>query len=267
MSTPLVSLTAYTDASLSGWGFHYNTVYRRGIWPQALRSRHINELELNTILLLIKHLKIPRGSHVRVMCDNTTAVNIVRRGGSRSARLNNIMLEIVNSAQQKNLFLSVSHIKGCLNIVADRLSRQGPIPTEWSLDNTGRALIQSLNPPPQVDLFATFENKVLDCFVSPVIHPQAAFVDALTIDWSTWDVIYLFPPTNLILTVLKTLRKFRGTAYLIAPLWPNRPWFGELNLRAHSSVKLNCSLTQLTPEGVAIAPDILQQKLHLWTIS
>ena len=266
MSNPPVSLTAYTDASLSGWGFHYNTVSRKGTWSQGLRSYHINELELNTIFLLVKHLKVRRGSHVRVMCDNTTAVNIVRRGGSRSARLNDIMFKIVKTAQQKNFFLSANHIKGCMNIVADRLSRQGPIPTEWSLDKVGRTLIQSLSPPPQVDLFATFENKVLDCFVSPVIHPQAAFVDALTIDWSIWDVIYLFSPTNLILTVLKTLRNFRGIAYLIAPLWPNRPWFGELNLRARSSKKLNCSLNQLTPEEVATAPEILQQKLYLWTI-
>ena len=32
---------------------------------------------------------------VHEVCDNTTAVNIVRRGGSRSALLNNIMYDIV----------------------------------------------------------------------------------------------------------------------------------------------------------------------------
>ena len=116
-----------------------------------------------------------------------------------------------------------------------------------------------------MDLFATFGNKVVDCFVSPVMHPQAAFVNALTVDLSLWDVIYLFPPTNLILTVLKNLTTIKGTAYLIAPLWPNRPWFGELNLRAQYSRKLNCTLTQSIPEGVDFTPNILQQKLYLWT--
>ena len=198
MSLPPVSLIAYTDASLTGWGFHFDSVAKKGQWPQSMRSLHINALELSVILLLVKHLKVPEKSHIRVMCDNTTAVNIIRRGGSRSAPLNRIMFSIIEVVQAKNLFLSASHIQGCMNIVADQLSRQGPIPTEWSLDPAGRSLIQSLVPPPQVDLFATFDNRVLDCFVSPVLHPQAAFVDAFTVDWSLWETIYLFPPTNLI---------------------------------------------------------------------
>ena len=266
LSPPPVSVTAYTDASLTGWGFHFDSVEKSGVWPLCMKSYHINALELSTILLLVKHIRVPKGSHIRVMCDNTTAVNIIRRGGSRSALLNKVMFNIVETLQSKNLFLSANHIQGCMNIVADRLSRQGPIPTEWSLDQEGRDLILSLVPCPQVDLFATFENRVLDCFVSPVIHPQATYVDALTVDWSQWSVIYLFPPTNLILKVLIALRTFVGTAYLIAPRWPNRPWFGELNLRAHSYKKLDCSILQSTQDGIVLAPKILQDNLFLWTL-
>ena len=45
MSYPPVSLTAYTDASLTGWGFHFNSVAKSGLWPQCMKSLHINALE------------------------------------------------------------------------------------------------------------------------------------------------------------------------------------------------------------------------------
>ena len=67
--------------------------------------------------------------------------------------------------------MTVCHIQGCLNIIADRLSRLGPISTEWTLDLAGRRTIRALQPEPQVDLCATHENAVLDSFVSPVEHP------------------------------------------------------------------------------------------------
>ena len=77
ISTLPISITAYTDAFLSGWRFHYGTVARKGLWSQYMKFNHINALELTTLLLLVKQIKAPKVSHVRVKCDNSTAVNIV----------------------------------------------------------------------------------------------------------------------------------------------------------------------------------------------
>ena len=266
LATPPISLIAYTDASSTGWGFHYKEVRKRGLWSPGLKGLHINVLELHTILLLVKHLQVPPLSHIRVMCDNTTAVQVIQRGGSRTKCLNNIMFLIVKIAQSKQLFLSADYVQGCMNVIADKLSRSGPISTEWTLDQVGRAFIHNLVPPPQIDLFATGENTVLENFVSPVREAGATDVNALGLDWNAWRVIYLFPPINLILKVVIHLRSFQGTAYLITPWWPNRPWFGELYKRARRVTKLKSGLVQNTPEGITFAPPLLQENLVVWTI-
>ena len=47
-----------------------------------------------------------------------------------------------------------------------------------------------------------------------------------------WMTIYLFPPQSLILLPLNQLDHFRGTAYLVAPLWPARIWFPLLETKS-----------------------------------
>ena len=265
LTLPESSLVAYTDASLSGWGFHFCQTSRKGSWSPGIRNCHINELELLTIRLLVNFIKLPPLSHFTVMCDNSTAVNIIRRGGSRSLTLNNIMFSITKTLQEKQLFLTARHIQGCLNILADKLSRRGPISTEWTLDPQGRRTIRSLRPTPQVDLFATHENAILDLFVSPVEHPDAWGVDAFSLDWNTWDTIYLFPPISLISKVLVKIRPFKGTVYLVTPHWPTRIWFVEIFNKSHSMVPLRSKIWQNTTQGKVLAPACLQN-LVLWTL-
>ena len=36
---------------------------------------------------------------------------------------------------------------------------------------------------------------------------------------------YLFPPVSMLMKVLDKLRDYMGRAILVAPLWPNSPWF------------------------------------------
>ena len=69
MSIPPISITAYTDASLTGWGFHYGTVTKKGLWSPGPKNSHINVLELTTILLLVKHIKTPPQSPTFESCE------------------------------------------------------------------------------------------------------------------------------------------------------------------------------------------------------
>ena len=163
------------------------------------------------------------------------------------------------------MFLTARHIQGCLNIVADRLSRSGPISTEWTLDPAGCRAIRSLQPEPQIDLFATHENTVLGSFVLHVEHPRAWGVDAFSLDWSIWDRIYLFPPVSLISKVLVKIRLFEGVAYLVTPHWPRRVWFVKIQNKALSMVPLKSKIWQATPQGKVHAPSCLQN-LVLWTL-
>ena len=80
---------------------------------------------------------------------------------------------------------------------------------------------------PNVDLFATGFNHRLPLYVSPVPHNHALATDALSMDWNLLHA-YAFPPTLLISSVLAMIRQSLCRIVLIAPLWPQRPWFSEV---------------------------------------
>ena len=59
-------------------------------------------------------------------------------------------------------------------------------------------------------------------------HPNSIGTDALFQQWDRWQA-YAFPPYALILAVLKKLHSSSGVLLtLLAPYWPQRPWFPEL---------------------------------------
>ena len=75
--------------------------------------------------------------------------------------------------------------------------------------------------------FATGFNHKLPLYVSPVLDNHALVIDVLSMNWNLLHA-YAFPPTILIPSVLAKIRQSRFTIILIAPLWPQRPWFSEV---------------------------------------
>ena len=118
---------------------------------------------------------------------------------------------------------------GCLNVIADKLSRQGQvIQTEWSLHQGVFDLLVQTWHRPQVDMFATKYNCKLAQYVSPMPDPNAWAVDALTVSWENLDM-YVFPPVSLLGKVVSKLSDhLYKRVILIAPGWPNMPWFWDL---------------------------------------
>ena len=81
---------------------------------------------------------------------------------------------------------------------------------------------------PQVDLFATRFNNKLPQFVSTLPVPQAWAVDALSLSWEGLDP-YAFPPAAILGKVVEKLQDYPcNRIILIAPGWPNMPWFWDL---------------------------------------
>ena len=152
---------------------------------------HINFLELRVAFLSLRSFNPPRGSHIHLIMDNLAAVGCIKWGRSRSPILNVVMKQIVRLRVYKNWFLSASHLSEVRNVIADSLSRKGPVSTEWTLDDLSFHLINSLRPPPEVDLFATALNNRLPTYVSPVQDPKAVAVDTFLLDWNRWEMIYL----------------------------------------------------------------------------
>ncbi len=73
----------YTDASGAGWGAKIeNRISTCGIWSHDESVKHINCLELLAIhLALLSLFKNRNNIHVRIMCDNTTAVSYINEMG------------------------------------------------------------------------------------------------------------------------------------------------------------------------------------------
>ena len=80
---------------------------------------------------------------------------------------------------------------------------------------------------PKVDLFATQFNHKLPLCVSPDPDHHALAIDTLSMNWNFLHA-YAFPPMILIPSVLAKIHQSQCRIVLIAPLWPQRPWFSEV---------------------------------------
>ena len=221
----------FTDASKEGWGAHLGDFTARGVWSVPESHLHINFLELKAVLLALKRFQhLVQGKVVLVATDNTTVVAYINKeGGMRSGSLCALLWRLLCWCNLRQVVLKARHIPGRLNVIADKLSRQGQvIQTEWSLHQEVFNLLVQTWHQPQVDMFATKYNCKLAQYVSPVPDPSAWAVDALTVSWEKLDM-YVFPPVSLLGKVVSKLSDhLYKRVILIAPGWPNMPWFWDL---------------------------------------
>ena len=161
----------------------------------------------------------------------------------RSGSLCALLWRLLSWCNRRQIVLRARHIPGRLNVIADKLSRNKQvIQTEWSLLQEVFDHLCARWHAPQVDLFATRYNHKLPKFVSPVPDPQAWKVDALSLSWESLDA-YAFPPVSLMGKVVsKILDQGVRRLVLIAPGWPNMPWFWDL---VNMSVQVPLSLPQV----------------------
>ena len=135
---PASRLTLITDASNEGWGFHTSLgQLGQGTWGNRARQFHINRLEFLAVLRALKRLDPPPhwGTHLLLLCDNTTFEQCIRRNGSaRSFPLNSMTLRVKELLISRGWTMDVAHMKGEMNSLADTLSRSSAISTEWKLD-------------------------------------------------------------------------------------------------------------------------------------
>ena len=264
LGSPSPNIIIQTDACLSGWGFQIDNKLFSGSFSKSM-TYSINVLETLTVwfsLLMIKE----KGVVIQVLTDNSSAIAAIRRNSSLTFHLSSLSDLIWRRAARLNWTLTISHIQGSFNIVADQLSRRTEMPSEWSLSTTDFKKILSQNPRLQVDLFATSLNKKLPTYISPCPDNRAAAVDSLTSPWTKWKHLYLFPPTPLISRALaKMTESSFESAILITPDTPSRPWFMSLDLRGVPSFPLKARLQQVVVDQLVVQPQA--SKLRVWKLS
>ena len=137
--------------------------------------RQGNVLELKAVFLALQSFKDQcQNQTVLVATDNSTVVAYInKQGGTHSVEMCALLRKI----------MTWCHIPGCLNVMADLLSRSNQVQsTEWSLDPQVFKQICHKWFTPHVDLFATRLNHKVPLYVSPVPDQNAWDIDALNIN-------------------------------------------------------------------------------------
>ena len=251
------ALQIFTDTSKEGWGAHLNELTARGTWSLPESRLHINHLELKAVFLALKGSQdLCSNNIVLVATDNTTVVAYINNeGGMKSGPLCALLWRILTWCTMRQITLKAQHIPGRLNVIVDKLSRLGQtIQTEWSLHPEVFQAIYSRWHQPQVDLFATRFNNKLPQFVSLVPDPAWA-VDALSLSWESLDPC-AFPPAAILGKVVEKLQDYPcNRIILIAPGWPNMPWFWDL-------VAMSSQIPLCLPNLPNLVTQVFNQTLH-----
>ena len=243
----------FSDASREGWGATIGGHHLSGKWSPSEKKLHINILELKAIWLALQEvLPIVKGQTIAVFLDNTTALSYIRKqGGTKSWSLFRLVQEMILWLEKNNVNLLPQFIQGSRNSVADALSRKGQIlATEWILHQDVCLMLWKMWGRPMVDLFATSLTKRLPLYMAPHSDPMAIATDAMLQSWSNLDA-YAFPPFAMIRQVLNKFKESTNCKLiLIAPWWPQREWFPDLQELAVEAPKL-----------LPLRPDLLAQPL------
>ena len=185
------ALQMFIDASNEGWGAHLGDSTARGMWSDTESRLHANFLELKAVFLVLKSFEhLCKDQIVLVAMDNTIVLSYINKEGAmKSGSLCALLWRLLSWCHPKGIVLRARHIPGCLNVIADKLSRHKQvIQTEWSLSQQMLNLFFSRWARPQLDLFAIRFNYKLPKFVSPVLDQTAWAVDALSLPWEDLDV-------------------------------------------------------------------------------
>ena len=145
-----------------------------------MRIYSINVLEL--IAIWMATLMIQEENIVlRIMTDNSAALSSINRTTSPTYHLAAIAEMIWKRASALKWIIAAVHIKGTFNVLADQLSCNTVISTEWSLPaQVFRQQVLIHEPRLQVDLFATSLNHQLGDYVSPCPNQNASAIDAMS---------------------------------------------------------------------------------------
>lgn len=222
-------LTLKCDSSLEGWGsvIENSPLVANGRWSHSESMCHINYLEIKAVLFGLQSLCSDlTNCNIKVLSDNQTAVSYLRNmGGTHSRDCNEIARETLLWCKDRGISLTVTHLPGKQNVEADQASRHFHDDTEWSLDtHVYNSLITKWGKP-EIDLFASRLNAKLPCYAAWKPDPSAYSIDAFTLDWSVYKLVYCFPPFSIIGKVLQKIIFAKTTAILVLPDWPTQFWY------------------------------------------
>ena len=182
--------------------------------------------------------------HISLHTDNEVARFVINNLRSKAPALFPLLTMLCILLKCRNLSITAFRIPSSLNLITDALSRDHPLPTEWSLPQEVFDKIIAWRGPVEVDLMSAIHNRKVETFVSPLPHPAAAAIDVKTVDWNRWKQVYVFPPKAFMMQLLPKLNSYQYHGVLVAPWQPSAPWFPALFKRAEDHLHLRVQLEQ-----------------------
>ena len=167
IQVPNCSFLLKTGASKSGWGAIFNKESTGGQFALDESLLHSNVLELKALLFGLKssccHL---RQTHIKVSSDNTTTMCAINNmDHCKSFLCHQEVRRTWSWATERDIFITVAHIPGILNVEADQEPRKSELRTEWKLHDSIFGYIKKYSDfYPSVNLFASRINAQLPGF-------------------------------------------------------------------------------------------------------
>ena len=265
-----------TDASHLGWGGWWHKVgsrhrksdEARGFFSHRESRNSSNWRELTAVSLTLQAAAPQfRNQVLLVETDNKVTEAYINHLGGRKPILSAIALQIWKTAHQFGIQLIAVHRPGKQNQRADKLSR-------WKVDNTDHQLLplhfkqaDRRWGPHSIDLFANRLNRQTRRYVSWRPDPFSVANDGLLFPL-TGENAWCFPPEALIQRLLAKLVREQATITLVAPLWPSKPWWPELQaLRIDRPIVLPSGQQSLRTVGLNKASGFQHLNLAMWRIS
>ena len=265
-----------TDASHWGWGGWWKQVGHRprrtdearGFFSRRESRNSSNWRELTAVALSLKSsASMLRQKVVLVETDNSATKAYINHMGGRTLMLSSIAREIWHTAHRYGIHLIAVHRPGKLNERADRLSRWTRDSSDLKLDPAVFKMADRKWGPHSVDLFATRLNRQVHRYVSWKPDPNCIAADGLRFSIGK-ENSWCFPPEALISKLLAKVVREQATITLVAPLWPSKPWWPELQaLRIDRPILLEPREDLLQTTGLNTFSGFRHLRLAIWRIS
>ena len=130
------------------------------------RKQHINYLELLAAFVALRAFVGNReGLSILLLLDNITALVFMNRmGGTHSAHISDLAVEIRNWCICRNIMIHAAHLPGLENVRIDRESRHLADSSDWMLHQDVFRQLESKEGPFSIDLFTSRTNTQLPLY-------------------------------------------------------------------------------------------------------
>ena len=141
-------------------------------------------------------------------------------GSTHSKTLAKLAIDLWNWCLDHKIHMSAAHLRGVLNLRADKESRVVTDPSDWKLNPAFFKIL--------VQKWASRLTFQLPHFVSWKSDPQVIAIDAFLMNWRDFRG-YAFPPFALVRRCLQqVMAQNVDHLGLVAPVWPAQPWYSVL---------------------------------------